>query len=134
MAVYYRIVPELRVAYVRVAGKITVEEIMIEGGEMFAEKEWVNGYHILCDYREVLDLNLTTEDLNRIVVQDKSNELLFNKSKCAIVAGNDFVYGISRMWEALSESTQIQTMVFKNMKDSLLWLNIEEHVFLSNTD
>ncbi len=131
MPLKYRIVPALKIAYVRGAGTVTANEIMIEGAKMLAENEWVNGYHILCDYREITDFNLMIEDLNRIVSQDQENELLFDQSKCAIVAGSDFVFGISRMWETLSEYTKVKTMVFKNIKDSLCWLGIDEHVFQS---
>lgn len=131
MSLKYKIVPDLKIAYVRGAGKVTADEIMIEGAKMFAEKEWVNGYHILCDYSEITDFNLMIEDLNKIVSQDQDNELLFDQSKCAIVAGSDFVFGISRMWETLSDHTKIKIMVFKNIKDSLRWLDIDEHVFQS---
>ena len=58
MPIRYRIVPDQKFAYIRAWGKVTVDEIVIEGARMFAEKEWENGFNILCDYREVTEFNL----------------------------------------------------------------------------
>jgi len=131
MALEYRIVSAQRFVHVRGVGKVTADDIMTEGARMFAESEWVNGFSILCDYRKITDFNLQTEDMRRITSQDKSNELLFDQSKCAIVAVSGLVYGLSRMWEALSENTKLETMVFRNIEDSLRWLGIEANVFQS---
>jgi hypothetical protein len=90
-----------------------------------------NGFNILIDYREIAELIAKTEDIEKIVNQDKTIEPLFDKSKCAIVAGSDLVFGVSRMWEALSADTKIMTMVFRNIEDSLGWLGLDESVFQS---
>ncbi len=131
MPLKYKIIPELKIVYVRGTEKVTTDDIMTEGARMFAENEWANGFNILCDYREITDFNLKTEDIEKIVDQDKNNELLFDKSKCAIVAGSDLIFGISRMWEILSEDNKIMTMIFRNIEDALKWLGINELVFQS---
>ncbi len=129
MPLEYRIDSGQRFAYVKGVGKVTAEDIMTEGARMFAESEWANGFNILCDYREITDFNLKTEDIRRIISQDRDNELLFDQSKCAIVAVSSLVFGLSRMWETLSENTKIETTVFKNIEASLKWLDVEAHVF-----
>ena len=131
MPIIYKIIPDLKFAYIRGMGKVTTDEIMTAGAKMFTESEWKNGFNILIDYREITELSVKTEDVEKIINQDKNNELLFDKSKCAIVASSDLVFGVSRMWEILSEDNKITTMVFRNIEDSLRWLGLNESVFQS---
>ncbi len=81
--------------------------------------------NILCDYREVTELDVNSEDVNRIVAQDKRQEPLFDKSKCAVVTTDDLVYGMSRMWEILSDDTRLTTEVFRDINDALKWLGLD---------
>ena len=134
MPVKYKIVSDQKFVYVKATGEVTADEIMIEGARMFTDSEWINGFNILCDYRKITEFDLKSSDLSQIVEQDKNNEPLFDKSKYAIVADSDLVFGISRMWEILSENNLITTMIFRNTIDSLRWLNLEESVFQSVKD
>jgi hypothetical protein len=123
--ILYRIIPDQKVAYIKAWGKVTVDEIMIEGARMFAETEWENGFNILCDYREITEFNPVCEDVQRVVDQDKKHEPLFDKSKCAVVAKGDLVFGISRMWEILSQDTNLSTMVFRDIREAINWLEMD---------
>ena len=131
MPLKYKIFSDLKIVYVRGTGKVTADEIMTTGSKIFANSEWINGFNILLDYREISELGVKTEDIENIVDQDKRNEYLFDKSKCAIVADSDLVFGLSRMWEAYSEDTKIKAMVFRNIEDSLRWLGMDEMVYQS---
>ena len=134
MPIVYRIIPEQKLLYVKGTGRVTADEIMTEGATMFADSEWTNGFHVLLDYREISELGVTREGVGRIVHQDKANEHLFDKSKCAIVAGSDVVFGVSRMWESLSQENKVTTMVFRHFEDALKWLGLDESVVHSIED
>lgn len=125
MPISYTIVPDQKIAYIKAWGKVVVEEIMTEGTRMFAETEWENGFNILCDYREITDFNLKNEDVEQVVDQDKKHEHLFDKSKLAIVAKSDLVFGISRMWEMLSLDSNLTKMIFRDMNDAENWLGLD---------
>ena len=131
MPLKYKIFSDLKIVYVRGTGKVTADEIMTTGAKIFANSKWINGFNILLDYREISELGVKSEDIENIVDQDKRNEYLFDQSKCAIVADNDLVFGLSRMWEAYSEDTKIKAMVFRNIEDSLRWLDMDEMVYQS---
>ena len=92
---------------------------------MFAEAEWVNGFNILCDYREITEFNLSNEDIQKVATQDKAHEPIFDKSKCAIVTTSDLVFGLSRMWEIFSHNTNLTTMVFRDIHEAIGWLKID---------
>lgn len=125
MPIIYRTNPEKKIAYIKALGKVTVDQIMTEGARMFAEKEWQNGFDILCDYRGITEFSLSSNDVKNVVDQDKKNEPLFDNSKCAIVANRDLVFGFSRMWEILAEDTNLTKMVFRDIKDAMNWLGMD---------
>ncbi len=125
MPIQYRIFPGHKVAYIKAWGKLTIDEILTEGAKMFAETEWKNGFNILCDYQEVTGFNPTYDDIRKIVNQDKHHEPLFNNSKCAVVAKTDLVFGLSRMWEILSENTNLEKMVFRDIHQAKDWLCLD---------
>ena len=94
---------------------------------MFTDTEWENGLNILCDYRDTLEFAVEVEDVKEVVRQDRQHEPLFDKSKCAIVANTDLIYGISRMWELLSEDINIPRMVFRDINDAQIWLGLDSN-------
>lgn len=127
MPIEYKIIPDQKIAYIRAWGKITVDEILSEGARMFGEPEWENGTNILCDYSEITDFSIDTRDIEKVVRQDKKNDPIIGKCKCAVVAKDDYVFGFSRMWEILSMDTELTSMVFRNLKDALRWLGLDRY-------
>lgn len=125
MSILYRIFPGKKVAYIKASGIINVDEIIIEGARMFAETEWQNGFNILCDYRAITEFDLSNEDIKMIADRDKVHEPIFDKSKCAVVATSDLIFGLSRMWEIISEDTSLTTMIFRDIRKAIDWLEID---------
>ena len=70
-------------------------------------------------------LRFSINDIERIAYQDRQNEPLFDKSKCAVVAKEDLTYGLSRMWEAMSAGTRLTTEVFRDINDAVHWLSMD---------
>ena len=125
MTIRYKIFPDLEILYIGGTGNVTTDEITTTGAKVFAESEWTNGFNILIDYREISKFEVKAEGVHKIINQDKANKHLFDQSKCAIVADSDLVYGLSRMWEILSEDSKIPTMIFRNIEDALQWLGLD---------
>ena len=125
MPVTYKISPELNVAYMKAWGNVSVDEILTAGVKMFTDTQWENGLNILIDYRDTQEFAIKAEDVKKVVQQDRQNEPLFDKSKCAIVANTDLIFGISRMWEILSEDINIPRMVFRDINDARIWLGLD---------
>ena len=124
MPVDYKIVADQKIAYVKAWGKVTADEILIQGARLFAENAWENGFRILCDYRKITEFNISNEDVRRIVDQDKQHEPLFDQSKCAVVAVDNLVFGLLRMWESLSYDNRLLKMIFRDMDEALEWLGV----------
>ena len=124
MSIQYRIIREQKLAYIKCWGMVTTEEILLEGTKLFSDEDWENGFNLLLDYREVTETDLCSQGIMKIVIQDKQNEFLFDKSKCAVIADKDILYGLSRMWELLSIENKGEKMVFRDVNDALSWLGL----------
>jgi hypothetical protein len=124
MPIRYRIVRDHKIAYLKGWGKLGINEIAVTGARIFAEDEWENGFSILLDYREVTEMDVHREEIMSLVSQDKENMHLFDKSKCAVVAESDIVFGLSRMWEALAWDIKATKMIFRDIDDAVNWLGL----------
>jgi hypothetical protein len=122
--VQYGITPSIKLAYVKFWGHLTIEDLLVKGNSFLNDEDWENGFDILLDYREVTQLDVYGKDVQKIVANDMMNEHFFDKSRCAVVAEKDFVYGLARMWEAFSEQTKIKSKLFKDMDNALDWLGL----------
>ena len=67
MSVTYKIVPELKVAYMKAWGKVSVDEILTAGVKMFTDTQWENGLNILIDYRDTQEFAIKAEDVKKVV-------------------------------------------------------------------
>jgi hypothetical protein len=125
VTIEYQLLPERALAVVHASGDVDALEILAEGARMFAESDWQAGFSILLDYRRITSFAADSEQIRKIVEQDSNNAPVLEGSRCAVVADKDYVYGLARMWEILSESSALQTMVFRDHDQALAWLGIE---------
>ena len=134
MSFDYKIDTELETVYIRLLNDVKGKEVLTMASKVFTNRKWTNGYSILLDYRYATNIDITKEDIRRIADQDIKNKMVFDRSKCAIVVASDLGYGLSRMWKILSEESQIESDIFRNIEDAFRWLELEEHVFDSIQD
>jgi len=102
--------------------------ILMSGAELFRGPDWMNGFHLICDYREVTSFDVDAADMRKLSAQDSSFEDLLNRSRCAVVADRDVIFGMARMWEAMSEQNGLRTMVFRELDEACRWLSLGTHV------
>lgn len=125
MPIRYKIIPDRKVTYIKAWGKIKIDEIIMAGARMFADTKWENGFNILFDYREITECDAGYKDVLKLVHQDKKHEMLFDKCKCAIVAKSDLVFGLTRMWDTLSDGSNLKKKIFREIHDAERWLGLD---------
>jgi len=112
-------------AVVQVAGPVTMLEIMGVGTTLFQSPHWRPGTKVLLDYRDASDITDGTYRAARTLAQqDQSFGELLAGTRVAVVAPSDVVFGIVRMWEALSEGGPWEARVFRDYEPALAWLEI----------
>ena len=65
---------------------------------------------------------LSTQKVELIAEYCKSSSIVNQGAIVALVASQDLIYGLSRMWQVLSEGTNWETMVFRNREDAEAWI------------
>ncbi|MFI5251424.1 MAG: hypothetical protein ACHQQQ_03235 [Bacteroidota bacterium] len=104
-------------------GKVSGTEI-IDGSleiQHFQERTGTLRYGLV-DLTDVSHLDITTENILRIVQTNVITSKLSPSSVVAIVASKDFTYGIARMWESFAVETGWKTKIFRKRDEAEIWL------------
>jgi hypothetical protein len=81
-----------------------------------------NYKYSLCDYSAVKKIKVSTQSIQLIADYCKKSSIANSKVVVAIVAKQDVIYGMARMWEILSEATKWETMVSRNREEAEAWI------------
>lgn len=125
MPVSHRILPDRNLTIIEAHGEVQVREILADGARMIASPDWRAGMNILCDYRLIEDLDMDTDAIHRIVAEDERNAGALDGCRCAVVAEQDLVFGLARMWEMLSEGSNFERAVFRDIASAMGWLGVK---------
>ena len=118
-----KIEKEKRLASISAYGKVDVFELKEIFYETVRHENWQSGFDMLCDYRKIKKFAVTSQDIDNIIEWQKSIDSLIGDGRCAVVASRDFIYGMNRMWEILSEERSQQIRVFRQMDEAVCWLS-----------
>ena len=103
------------------AGKLTLDEVM-PVVKMFYDQPTKN---VLWDLTAVSDLNFHLDEVREIAsYQQRHESPIRNKGKTAIVASKDLIYGLGKMFQSLSEMSNVPfaVMIFRTMEEAEDWL------------
>ncbi len=122
MPVTYRINSSLRMVFSRGEGEVTEAEILDHRRRLREHQDFQPSFSQLVDLREVTKAALSLADMR--VIASRTN--LFNEeSRRALVAQNDAVFGLARMYQMLREEGPEKIMVFREMPEARRWLGLD---------
>jgi hypothetical protein len=125
MAYSYTINKQDRAVRVTVTGHDTVLLNKARIQAITSDPDWEPGYNVLVDFRSTHTFDLSMPDIEELAALHESLESIIGDGKLAVVASTDVVYGISRMWETVTEShTLLTTNVFRDLREAEDWLGI----------
>ena len=78
----------------------------------------------LIDYSDIIQLDVSSSEVEIIASQNKKASEHIPDAAVAIVAGKDIAFGINRMWEMIAENTGLQwdIMVFRVREKAESWI------------
>jgi len=76
----------------------------------------------LSDYTATTKLEVSTQKIKLIAEYGKRAAIGNPEAIVAVVANQDLIYGLTRMWEALLAGTNWETMAFRNREDAEAWI------------
>jgi hypothetical protein len=96
-------------------GRMTGKDILEAKLATFESGEKTRRYHYgLIDYAQVDDLEVSRYELEMVAARDKRAAILAPSVFVAIVAIEDFVFGLARMWQAFMGDAGWETHVFRS--------------------
>jgi hypothetical protein len=121
MTITYHLDPDQRIVFTQISGTLTDEDIA-----RFAVDVWgsLNGavFDGLVDARAVARVTATPRGMQQNAeITTRLNPTL-TPYRVAIVAPQDVVYGVGRMYEVYRERTPGIVQVFRTMEEALAWL------------
>jgi len=105
-------------------GKMTFDEAMLEVKKFYDQPT----KNVMWDLRNVSDLKFSTEEVIELAGFDQRAESSSRiDGKTAIVASQDLIYGLGRMFQSLSEFNAVPfaVMIFRSMEEAREWLDDE---------
>ena len=101
----------------------------VSGDELFTGKAEVFGHafdggarYILCDFTEALKFDIPTSAVDRMVEQDKGELSRHPHLLEVVIAPQNLVYGLARMWQAKVNTVRPHTAVLRNREEAVAWL------------
>lgn len=125
MPIKYKIIGSKKLVYVSGEGEISLDDLLNHIKELAVNPEYIAPMKKLVDYRRALTMGPGNEDLKIFIDKMSSYKDIFKGEKCAIVVNNDLDFGISRVYGAKIELSNMDTNVFRDFTKALNWLEIE---------
>ena len=113
------------------SGVISDDDLLTSYKTLFGDEKYKPGFHEIADTRNA-DITGVTSDGFRKLFQMVESHLTGKCEgfKTAIIAPEAYIYGMSRMYEMLSEgmsNTVSETvMVFKDPAEAIKWIGVED--------
>ncbi len=122
MPITYSIDRERNVVFTTIRGVLTDDELLDHKKRLTSDPNFKSGMVELSDAREVGELAVTAEGVGRFVTQDSKDSELLKGYKLAIVASEDVVYGMARMYQTLTEKNVPAVRIFRDLDEAKAWL------------
>jgi len=124
MSVEYEIDSGHQVVFTRCCGTITVTDMWGIGRRLRSDPAFNPDQRQLIDLGEVTGMSAPFDEISRFA-QDKDGDPFSGSSRRAVVAPQNFAYGIARMYEALREGRDAGGFrVFRTMAEAMEWLGL----------
>ena len=107
-------------------GKVSKDEIIDLYTSFFEDGGWIPGLNELVDHSELDGSNLTGDGLRTIAMYANNFYKQHNipNVKTAIFAPKDLPFGLSRIYNVMTDDSPEEVGVFREMQEAKSWLGI----------
>ncbi len=118
-----QIIEDLGVVVARFRSDVTYEEVR----NVLAETVQLPGFrpHLkaIIDFRNATT-RATGTDVHKLALYAQNTDFAWGDAKCAVIAPSDLIYGLFRMFSALTSGYEVTTRVFRNVEKANEWLGL----------
>ena len=120
----------LSITYIEGGGIMVIGEGVVIGSEIkeindiiYESPEKIEKIsYQLRDFTDVSDISISSAEIEGLAIQDKEAFEVNQNMLIALVAKEDLIFGLARMWEAYAYKPSFETMVFKKIDDAKHWI------------
>ena len=112
-----------RMAIFTVAGSFAQSEMFRMVRDMVGHPEFLPGFDPLVDLSAVEDTPLLGSDIREKAALDQTLLSQIGSVRWAVVAKNDAVFGLARMFQALMGETRVEVGTFRDRGEAEVWLS-----------
>lgn len=122
MPIDYQIIESKKLVVTKGSGEVTGDDVLRHLDQLAADQRYAAPMKKFVDYRFIDGINISPEEANEIARKKKSLNAVFHEETCAFVSPGDVTYGLSRVHQALLDSSDVSTGVFRRIEEAWEWL------------
>ena len=124
MPIEYDIIEENKLVLAMGSGVITAKDIISHLDSLASDNKYIATMKKLVDYRTIESISISPNEAS--VIARKKKELIncFSGEKCAFVSPGDLTFGTARVHQALVDSADLNTAVFRSIEEAQEWLDV----------
>lgn len=103
-------------------GLVTGQELIDAKDRFFGHAFEPVAAYVLCDFSEGEKFDIPSSDVDRLVEQDRAEIARHPKLLEVVIAPQNLVYGLARMWQAKVNSVRPHTAVVRSRDEAMEWL------------
>jgi hypothetical protein len=124
MTVTYQIDQARRRIHTRCVGAVTLDEVLQHFADLVRDPDCPARLDVLLDLSEITSLP-TSSQLTAVTTEVARVRPHVQFDGCAIIATQDALFGMARMFEVFAESYFGATRVFRTVGEGTRWLELE---------
>ena len=114
---------DMKKAHICAYGRINILQLREIFYETFRHQDWKPGFDILCDYRKIESLSITSKDIVDILEWYKTVDNLIGSGRSAVVASKGFTNVMNSIRQLPPVEGFQRIRIFYSMTEALSWLN-----------
>lgn len=112
---------------VRLTGKVSLPEIKTMLDEIPGKPWFRKGLKMIVDARKCTT-DMRGKDIEALAAHAKRLDADWGETKWAVLAQDDLVYGLARVYMAVTADFNVDTHVFRTVPEADHWLNLSDGI------
>ena len=125
MPIKYDIIEEQKLILATGSGIVTANDVISHLDSLATANQYIAPMKKLVDYRTIESISISPNDASIIARKKKELSKYFSGEKCAFVSPGDLTYGSARVHQALVDSADFNTEVFRSIEEAQEWLEVK---------
>ncbi len=103
---------------------LTIDELLAHKTALLEDERFQPGFKELSDVSKVQGLNLGFPEMQRLAAFDREHRTDLGDYKLALVVPGDFMFGLARMYQQVTDENVPQVGVFRSFAEATAWLGV----------